>query len=183
MNSIPLHQKKLFAVIEAALAFLGLLLTWTVENNYINNGSANSNGFRSWGWLCLLGVIGVIVISFIGDKMQDYDKNAKMITMGCFAVIILGTILYLISLNSASNEQNRLLTRQYEQYGYQLQRGFEGYSAKSGPGLWTTMVAGVIGLAWVSGILDRFNTKPATTPATAPITPQTPTTPTTPTNP
>jgi hypothetical protein len=118
----------------------------------------------------------VIVISLVGEKMKDFDKNARLIAMGCFAAIVLGAILYLITLNSASNEQNRLLSRQYEQAGYQFQRGFEGYSAKSGPGLWTSLIAGVLGLAWVAGILDRFNTQ-----KTAPVTVSTPT-PNTPTN-
>jgi hypothetical protein len=165
MEKINLHQKKLFAIIEAALAFIGLLLAWTVETTY-NGQSSSQNGFRSWGWLCLLAILGVFIISIIGEKHRDFDKNSKLIALGCFAAIVLGAVLYLIALNSAENQQNKLFEQQLYQQGYQVQRGFTGYSANAGPGLWMTLTAGVIGLAWVSGILDRFN-KVNQAPATA----------------
>lgn len=62
MQPTGLHQRKLFAIIEAAIAFLALLLPWTRYklqmggfNMFYGGGGGGSinpdNGFRSWGWL------------------------------------------------------------------------------------------------------------------------------------
>ena len=55
MQQIKLHQKKLFSLIEAGLAFIALLLSWTIENNYVTGQASSQNGFHSWGFLTLLG--------------------------------------------------------------------------------------------------------------------------------
>lgn len=158
MQQINLHQRKLFALIEAALALVAMLLTWTNEKNYLNGQTASQNGFNSWGYLTLIGILGVIVVSILmGDKTKEYDKNGKNIAMGSFGLIALGAIIYFIALNSAEKDVIREQQQQLQQLGYQLQTGAESYSASPGPGLWMALTAGIIGVAWVAGILDKLN--------------------------
>jgi hypothetical protein len=186
MQQINLHQKKLLALMEALFAFIALLFPWTkykVEAFNMFGGAAgqipSDNGFRSWGWLVIIGVVGVIIFSLLEDKTKDYSANMKLGVMGAFAVIALGAIIYLIALNS----QGPLQTQ-------------EGNPVKvyAGIGLWLALTAGLIGLAWVSGILDKLSAAaknrsaapPYIPPATPPAPPPPPpvnTTTTTPTNP
>ena len=178
MQQINLHQKKLFALIEAGLAFIALLLSWTIENNYVTGQTSSQNGFHSWGFLTLLGVLGVIAACLMGDKTKDFDKNGKLIALISFAAIALGALIYFFLLGSAEKDQNRLLQQQLQQMGYQVQSGPGGYSAKAGSGLWMALVAGVIGMAWVAGILDKINAatkaKSAVAAATTPAAPPPP---------
>jgi hypothetical protein len=181
MQQINIHQKKLMALIEALFAFIALLFPWTkykVEAFNLFGGAAgqipSDNGFRSWGWLVIIGVVGVIICSLLEDKTKDYSANMKLGAMGGFAVIALGAIIYLITLNNVGPLQTQ-----------------DGNPVKvnAGIGLWLALAAGVIGLAWVSGILDKLNTKNTTAaapyipPATPPSPPPPPTHTTTPTNP
>jgi hypothetical protein len=158
MQQINLHQRKLYAIIEAALALIALLLPWTNYKitqafNFFGGGGGGSipsdNGFRSWGYLVLLGIVGVIICSLMGDKTKDYDGNMKLATMASFGAIALGSIIYMIRLNSVGPLQDN---------------GGNPVTVSAGFGLWTALIAGVIGLAWVSGVLDQVMKKP-----TAPV--------------
>ena len=169
MQQLGLHQRKLFALIEALFAFIALLLPWTkykVQGFNMFGGGAMSipseNGFRSWGWLVIIGVLGVIICSMLGDKLKDYIGNIKYAAMGAFGIIALGAIIYLIRLNSVGP--------------LQTQDGMP-VSVGAGMGLWLALAAGIIGLAWVSGILDKLNQKnmsPAAPPSTPPPPPPPP---------
>jgi hypothetical protein len=171
MQQSGLHQRKLFAIIEAAFAFIALLLPWTryklqmAQFNMFGGGGGGSidpdNGFRSWGWLVVIGVIGVLATSLLADKTKEYDKNMKLGAMASFGLIVLGAIIYVSRLSSVGTLQTP-----------------EGIpvTVSSGMGLWSALVAGLIGLAWVSGVLDQFATKKPAAPASNP--PSTPTTPT-----
>lgn len=187
MQPVTLHKEKLFALLEAAFALIGLFLTWTVEKyNNPQMGNQNQmggfgqmnqmnamttqtqNGFHSWGYLALVGVIGVVIaILLTPDKTKPYDKNTKTITLLSFLAIIVGALVYMITLSS---EAKKLTAAYQQQYGIT-------YDASAGMGLWVTLVAGVVGLAWVSGFLTKLsvnNTNPPTTPTT-PAPPATPT--------
>ena len=169
MQQLGLHQRKLFALAEALFAFIALLLPWTkysVEGFNMFGGAASipsDNGFRSWGWLVIIGVAGVVVCSVLGDKLRDYVGNLRYGVMGAFGLIVLGAIIYLIRLNSVGPLQT--------QDGIPVKAG-------AGMGLWLALVAGVIGLAWVSGILDKLNQRsvssaPPSTPPPPPPPPPT----------
>ncbi|HLG38104.1 MAG TPA: hypothetical protein VI461_00500 [Chitinophagaceae bacterium] len=171
MQQLGLHQRKLFALAEALFAFIALLLPWTkykAEGFNMFGGGAMSipseNGFRSWGWLVVIGVVAVIICSVLGDKLRDYAGNFKYGVMGAFGLIILGAVIYLIRLNSVGPLQT--------QDGMPVKVG-------AGMGLWLALVAGVIGLAWVSGMLDKLNQKsmsqapPPSTPPPPPPPPPT----------
>lgn len=154
MQQVNLHQQRLYSLIEAGIAFIAMLLPWTVEKVQVfqQANSSNMNGFRSWGFLVLIGVIGVIIASFMGDKTREFDKNTKKIALGSFAAITIGAIAYLIALNNAGKGQSL-------QYG-----GFDfsnAYSVSAGTGLWMALVAGIVGLAWVSGVLKNIAAKQA----------------------
>lgn len=172
MQQINIHKVKLFALAEAAFALIGLFLTWTMEQypaqqaNQMGFGQMNAmttttqNGFNSWGYLALVGVIGVVASVFImGDKTKDYDQNGKNLSMLSFVLIIAGALIYYFRLTS---EAKNLAALYQQQYGI-------NYSASAGMGIWLTLVAGVIGLAWVTGILNKLS---------APSTPPPPPTPT-----
>jgi hypothetical protein len=157
-----IHQKRLFAMIEAAIAFIALLLPWTtykVQLGFFGGGGSipSNNGFRSWGFLVLLGILGVFVCSIMGDRTKNYENNLKLGAMGSFGAIVLGAIIYLIRVNS---------------YG-QLQDNFGNpVSANGGVGLWIAMLAGIIGILWVGGVLDQImKPKPGSPANPAPSSP------------
>jgi hypothetical protein len=175
MQQVNLHQKKLFALLEAAFAIIALLLPWTTYKigqmgGFGGGGNIPSdNGFRSWGYLVVVGVIGVLICSLLGDKRRDYDNNMKLGAMASFAAIALGAIIYLIRLNNVGPLQE--------------QNTGAAVTVSAGMGLWLALAAGVIGLAWVSGILSKLNanataaTAPSSVPGPPPPPPPPPTNP------
>jgi hypothetical protein len=171
MQKINLHQRKLIAILEAAFAMIALLLPWTkykvgqTLNMYdmygMGGGGAaainSDNGFRSWGWLVLIGIVGVVVCSIIRDNTKDYDRQMKMGALASFGAITLGALLYFFALNSTGTLQ--------DPYGRQV-------TVAAGMGLWSALVAGIVGLLWVSGLMEQFAAKnksipPPTPPAAA----------------
>src|SRR5687768_13310537 len=166
MQKINIHQKKLLAIAEAAIAFIALLLPWTkykvgqTVNMYdmygIGGGAGGAinsdNGFRSWGWLVVLGIVGVIICSILRDVTKDYDKQMKMGAIGSFAAIAIGALAYLLALNSTGALQ--------DPYGRPV-------SVSAGMGLWTALLAGVIGILWVTGILEQLSAKNKAIPPSA----------------
>lgn len=184
MQNLAIHRVKLYALIEAGLGLLGLFLTWTIEKvgggqmmNQMGFGqmgqqgqmqmmnampASTQNGFNSWGWLSLVGVIVIVLVSLLtGDKTKDYDRNSRNIALAGFLAIAAGALIYYFRLSSVGKDAALL---------YQQQYGIS-YSASAGIGLWSTLAAGVIGLAWVSGILDKLGTPPPAAPAAPPANP------------
>lgn len=147
MNGVNIHKRKLYALIEAGFALIGMFLTWTnsVSTGAYQTVGGDLNGFRSWGYLSLLGIAGVVFMSWNGDKMKDYDKNSKNIVMASFGAIALGAFAYWMTLNSKGGGM--------EQFGIKI---------SAGPGVWMTLVAGLIGLLWVMGYLDKLGSPSAT---------------------
>jgi hypothetical protein len=159
MENLNLHKQKLFALIVAGVAFIAILLPWmTVSVNFggLGLGSRGSslNGFRGWGLLSLLGVVGVIVASLVGEKTQVYDDTFKKVAMGSFGVIAIGAIVFFLRIKS---------------YGG---GGYQGVSTSAGLGLWLCAIAGLAGLAWVAGLIKLPENKPPTTPTPPPPPPK-----------
>ena len=125
------HKQKLYALILAGVGLLSLLLPW---RSLPFLGSV-TNGFSGVGIISLLGVIGVIVASFMGDKTKEYDQNSKMIAMGSFGALALGALF-------------TLLTK------------YHGVSTNAGLGIWLAIIAGLVGLGWVTGIIKLPNPPP-----------------------
>lgn len=163
---------------EALFAFIALLLPWTKYKmqafNMFGGGGVgqipSDNGFRSWGWLVIIGVAGVIVFSLLEDKTKDYSANMKLGVMGAFGVIALGAIIYLIALNNVGSLQTQDGTP---------------VKAVAGIGLWLALAAGIIGLAWVSGVLSKLSAtgKSASSPTVSAPPPPPPGPPPPPSNP
>jgi hypothetical protein len=155
MQQVNLHQRKLYALVEAIIAFIALLLPWTsykitLAFNFFGGGDASLsipplNGLRSWGFVTLIGIVGVIICSLMGDKLKEYDKNMRLAVMASFGAIALGAIAYLLTLNSAGP----------------LEANGNPVTINAGFGLWIALIAGLIGLVWVSGVLDQVMKKPA----------------------
>ncbi len=138
MENLNLHKQKLYALIVAAAALISLILPWATWNlGGYGMGGGSQNGFKSWGILSLLGVVGVVVASLMGDKTKEYDKNFKMIAMASFGAVALGALLYMLRISSAG-------------------KGL----LKSGFGLWLCIALGLAGLAWVAGLIKMQEKKP-----------------------
>ena len=143
MEKVNLHQQKLYALIVAVLALIAIFLPWTVQKfggDFFGMGrSITMNGFRSTGFLTFLGIIGVIIASLMGDKTKEYDSNSKMIAMGSFGAIAAGALIYFLLVMGKS----------------------KAYGASAGIGVWISIVAGLVGLLWVSGLIKMKPTTPA----------------------
>jgi len=117
-------------LIIAGVAFISLILPWVSISFGFAGGSVN--GFRSWGILSLLGVIGIVISCLMGNKAVQFDETFKKVALGSFGAIGLGALIFFIRLSS---------------YG----GGFGGVSA--GFGLWLCLAAGVFGVIFLLGII------------------------------
>lgn len=131
--NINLHQQKLYALIGGGLSLIALLLPWITVG-----GVTWKNGFAGWGILSLLGVLGIIVVSFLGDKTKPYDENFKKYAMAAFGAVVLGALITLFTKNNAVGG---------------MYRGYAGGYVKAGFGVWLALIAGGAGLAWVAGLI------------------------------
>lgn len=137
MENLNFHKQKLYSLIVAGVALVSLILPW-ISISFGGFGSS-ANGFRSWGLLSFLGVIGVAVACFIGDKTKEFDDMYKKVAMGSFGAIAAGALLFFLRLSSIG--------------------GGLGSAVKSGIGLWICLVAGGAGLAWVLGLIKLPDSK------------------------
>ena len=140
MEQLNFHKQKLYALIIALVALISLLLPWLTLPF-----GGSLNGFRGVGLLSLLGIGAVAALSFMGDKSKEYDTNSKKLVMGGFGAIAIGSILFLLTKNST--------------YG----GGILGSILKPGIGLWLCIIAGLAGLALLSGIIKLSENKPPAT--------------------
>jgi hypothetical protein len=164
MQQINLHKQKLLALAEAGIALIALFLTWmTAGVEGFPQADQSKNGLGGWGLLTAVGIAGVAFASLSGDKTKNFDSNSKKIALASFLAIALGAIIYYFRLRSLSGAQ------QYQNYTLTVK-------TVAGPGLWMALVAGIIGLAWVSGLLEKLSTPaaPATPVQTITINPATP---------
>ena len=133
MEQMNFHKQKLYSLIVAGVAFIALILPWMTLPFF---GSAN--GFKSWGFLSLIGIVGVVIACFMGDKALAFDETSKKISLGSFAAIALGALIFFIRIS--------------------------GTGLKSGFGLWLCLLAGIAGGAWVMGLIKLpDNKKPPVT--------------------
>ncbi|MBN8783196.1 MAG: hypothetical protein ABS85_11645 [Sphingobacteriales bacterium SCN 48-20] len=127
MENLNFHKRKLYALILAAAALLGLILPW-FSIDFGPFGSTSANGFRSWGYLTLLGVIGVVIACFMGNKQSDFEGDMRKIAQGSFAAIAAGALIIFI----------RLLVE-------------GGSIGLLGIGFWLSLAAGIVGTLWMLG--------------------------------
>lgn len=130
MEQMNFHKQKLYALIGAALGFISLLLPWRTIPIFGSVG----NGFNGVGIIALLGVIGVAIAIFMGDKTKDFDDNSKKIAMGSFAAMALAGILTFVT-------------------------KYHGASTSAGMGAWLSIIVGVGGLLFLLGIIKVPDTK------------------------
>ena len=103
MENLNLHKSKLFALILAGVALISLLLPWSAAKGGMGMVTARGqNGFHSWGLLVLIGIVGVIAASLMGDKTKNYEGQTKQIAMGSFGLMALGAVMFLVRLLTGS---------------------------------------------------------------------------------
>lgn len=124
------HKQKLYSLIVAGVALLSLILPWMTLPFF---GSVN--GFRSWGLLSFLGVIGVVAVCFMGDKTKTFDDTFKKIALASFAAIAIGALLFFFRINGT------------------------GIGVGSGFGLWLCFIAGLAGIGWLMGLIKLPDNK------------------------
>jgi 4-amino-4-deoxy-L-arabinose transferase-like glycosyltransferase len=127
-TGINLHQQKLISLITGAVAFIGMVLPWSVTN--LGYAKSSTNGFAEWGILCLFGVAGVVVACLFGDKTKEFDQNFRYVAIASFTAIVLGSFIQFMKIVNLS-----------------------GMGLKSGVGVWFCVIAGIIGLLWVTGVI------------------------------
>lgn len=143
-NKSSIHQKKMYALIIGGAALLGMILPWATVSYGGFGGGGSQNGFGGWGFLSLLGIVGVVVASLLGDKLQDYDKNMKIVAMSSFGAVILGAFIGMMQVSGAGSRMG----------------GFGG--VKTGIGIFLTILAGAGGLLLVANIIKIPPKKPTT---------------------
>jgi len=143
MEQMNFHKQKLYALIIAGVALIALLLPWVSVTVF--GASQSWNGFRSWGYLSFLGVIGVAALSLTGNKTENYTEENKRYVLIAFAAVAVGAILFLFRKNS-------------------IVTGFDNGGilndiVKTGIGLWICLLAGLAGAAFNYGLI-KIDDKP-----------------------
>jgi hypothetical protein len=147
--SINLHQQRIFTLVFAVIAFIGMILPWSSANLGFM-AKQTSNGFAGWGILTLFGVAGAIVAALFGDKTKELDQTFRYIGIGSFIAIILGAFIAFMQIVNGG-----------------------GFGVKSGIGVWFCIIAGVLGLLWVTGVI-KMPPKGPMPPSSMPSTPPAP---------
>jgi hypothetical protein len=155
--NLNLHPQRLIALAIAAVALIFMFLTWS-SNTAQGFEGKTGNGFGDFGLLTAAGILGVIIASFMGNKNMPYDRQTKMIAMGSFAAIVLGAIAHFILRMTQGGKS--AVSDGFYQYEVDVK-------ASTGVGTWLALVAGLIGLAYLSGILNQLSAGAARPSSTA----------------
>ena len=150
-TGINLHQQKLVTLIIGAVAFIGMILPWSVTNFGGFMAKQTSNGFAGWGILALFGIAGVVVSSLFGDKTREFDQTFRYVAIGSFVAIILGAFIPFMQIVNGG-----------------------GFGVKSGIGVWFCIIGGILGLLWVTGVIKMNFKMPSSSSSTTPPTPPAP---------
>lgn len=146
-------MQRIVALIIGALILIFLFLTWQKKSAQ-GYESATYMGFTIWGGIVsAVGVVGVVVTCLMGDRLQPFNKQSKIIAMVCFGLIFLLSLI--VALASSGTEQGQT------NFGEIVE-----IKKSAGIGAWLTLVAAVAGIAWVSGILNQLTAGKTTSPAT-----------------
>lgn len=148
MENLNLNKQRLIAIGTSIVALISMILPWqtykVLADFFGNTKNGSITGFNGWGWISLLGILAVVIASLLGDKMKPYDANSKMIALGGFGGVVLGALIFMIRVMSATG-------------------------TSIGFGLFICIVVGLVGLAFVSGILNQFIQQKTSSPgSTAP---------------
>jgi hypothetical protein len=150
--NLNLHMQRIVTLIIAAVILIFLFLPW-LKKSAQGYQTTTYMGFAIWGGIvCAVGVAGVIVTCLMGDRLQPFTKQTKVIAMVCFGIILLIAIIAAIASSGTEQAQNEY---------YQIVE----QKKSAGIGAWLTIVAGAAGLAWVSGILNQLMAGRTTSPA------------------
>lgn len=146
MENVNIHKQKLITIIMAALVLILLFLPWQkipalVKSNYM--------GYTIWGGIiCAIAAAAAAGNCLMGNQRQPFTKQTKIIAIVCFAVIFLFALIVAIASSG---------TEQVDGGGYYVE-----VKKSAGIGAWLTMVVGLAGIAWTSGILGQLmQQKPA----------------------
>jgi hypothetical protein len=134
-TGIQLHRQRLYALIFAGVAFLGMFLPWSVIS--FMGLRQTSNGFTGWGILSFFGIAGAVIASLLGDKTREFDQTFKYVAIGSFVAIILGAFIPFMQIVNGGS-----------------------FAEKSGFGVWLCLIAGIIGLLWITGVLKMPSKMP-----------------------
>ena len=138
MEQANFHKQKLYALVIAVVALVALLLPWLSIN--IFGMSQSWNGFRGWGILSFLGILGVGALALLGDRSADYTPDFRNYTKIAFGMIALGAFLFFLRKNYVA--------------------GSDFGGLKTGIGLWLCLIAGLAGLALFLGFIKIETKRP-----------------------
>lgn len=139
-----LNKQKMYCLIAAGIALVSILLPWATSKMGFGG---SENGFHSWGLISVLGIIGLAVATFMGDKSKPYEGQMKMVALGSAGAIGGGALLYLLRVMLGS-------------------KSVMGYSVKlskvisPGFGLFICLLVGAATLLFLMGIVKIPDNKP-----------------------
>jgi hypothetical protein len=159
--NLNLHRQRLIALGIALVAVISMLFNWSSPKTGIT-GIESQNGFASWGFMSLAGILGVVAVSFVGDKAQPYAGQFKQIVMAAFGLIALGAIIFMIRIFTGSSEFNTFEGRQTYKLNQLVSPSF---------GLFLCIIAGAAGLVLISGVIKMPVNAGSNRPATSGLVP------------
>lgn len=143
MENVNIHKQKLITIILAALVLIFCFLPWIKQSAQGFQTSSNM-GFTVWGGIiCAIGAVGAVIACLMGNKLEPFSKQTKIIAIVCFVVIFLFALIVAIASSGTEQAQTNI--------GYIVE-----VKKSAGIGSWLTMILGLAGIAWTSGILNQL---------------------------
>jgi hypothetical protein len=139
-----LNKQKLYCLIGAGIALVSMLLPWATSKMGFGG---SQNGFHSWGLISLLGIAGVAIASFMGDKSKPYEGQMRMVALGSAGAIAGGAFLYLL----------RIFLGSESTMGYSIKLS---KVISPGFGLFICLLVGAAILLFIMGIIKIPDNKP-----------------------
>ena len=146
-NQNPLagmHKQKLYSLIAGGIALVAMLLPWATSK--LGFGGSE-NGLHSWGLISLLGIVGIAVATFMGDKSKMYEGQMRMVALGSAGAIGGGALLYLL----------RILLGSKSTMGYSVKLS---KVISPGFGLFICLLVGAALVLYLLGIVKIPDNKP-----------------------
>jgi hypothetical protein len=133
MENLNLHKQKLYALIIAAVGIVSCLLPWwhISFGSYGFGGSVSVNGLHKLGIISFIGFLGAAVVPFVmGDKTKPFMGQERLAEAACFGGSAVFTLITLLA------------NMKFLSFG-----------------IFLALICGVVGFAFVWGLIKLPDTK------------------------
>lgn len=97
MDFATLNKQRKFTLIAAVVGVISIFLPWISVSGL--GISMSENGFHSYGVMVLIGFIGAVILSIMGDQTKPLDKTMWFVALIAGAIALIFTLLFMTNLS------------------------------------------------------------------------------------